>query len=456
MGFEYRGGRLFADRVSIPQITEEVGAPFYAYLLDEIVDRTRRLRQAFGIMGKGKYLDCVPVKTWANLAFLRVMAKEGCGADVASMGELARVLHRDVGMDPKKIVMTGPGKTRKDIIAGVKAGILMFVVESLGELVLINAIGHENGVRIPVACRVNPDISAAAFPNLAVGLRTNQFGIAHEEAVSYQPQGEYVTSIFQDAHGLPGVVPIGIHFHIGSQIDSLDAIIQATKLAVSILNSVREQGIETIEYFGIGGGLPIVYRPGERFTLDESPIAPGELDEKVFQVLIPKIVELVKPTGCKLWTEIGRFRVGYFGALITKVLYRKTMPQKGGSQKVFYILEAGMNDLVRPAMYGEHAYHDIIPVVQTNREREIADFCGFCCESSDKFGTGRRTPYLEQGDLVAILNAGAYGSTMSSNYCGRPLCPEVLVSGKRWWVTRRRQTPEEMLMLESVPKELEA
>jgi len=455
MGFAYWGNTLFTDQVSIPQIAKETGIPFYVYLLDEIVERTRRLHQAFGSMGEGNYIDCVPVKTWANLAFLRAMARGGCGADISSEGELARSLHPKVRMDTKKIVFTGPGKTEQDITLGIEEGILMFVIESLEELKLINAIGQAKGIKVPVACRVNPDISTAAFPNLAVGLRENQFGIAHEESVGYQPQGEYVTSIFQDAQSLPYVVPIGIHFHIGSQITTLDAITQAIKLTISILNTVRGQGIDTIEYFGIGGGLPIVYRPGERFTLGSVSIAPGELDEKIFKDLIPQIVELVKPTGCKLWTEIGRFRVGYFGALITRVLYRKTMRQKDGSEKVFYVLKAGMNDLARPAMYGKHAHHDIIPVVRINREDETADFVGWCCESSDKFGISRLTPCLERGELVAILSAGAYGSTMSSNYCGRLLCPEILVSGKNWWQVRRRQTPAEMMMLESVPEELD-
>lgn len=455
MSFAYRGNTLFAGQVSISQIAEEVGVPFYVYLLDEIVERTRRLYQAFGRMGEGNYIDCVPVKTWANLAFLRVMARESCGADISSEGELARVLHPKVRMDPKKIVFTGPGKTEQDIIAGIEAGILMFVAESLEELELINAIGQDKGVKVPVACRVNPDISAAAFPNLAVGLRENQFGIAHEESTSYKLGGKDVTSIFMDAHNLPCVVPVGIHFHIGSQITTLDAITQAIRLTISILNTVRDQGIDTIEYFGIGGGLPIVYQAGEKFTLDGISIAPGELDETIFRVLIPQIVDLVKPTNCKLWTEIGRFRAGHFGALISRVLYRKTMPQKDGPEKVFYILEAGMNDLVRPAMYGKHVYHGIIPVVRINREEEKADFVGWCCESSDKFGLGRLTPCFERGELVAILSAGAYGSTMSSNYCGRFLCPEILVSGKNWWQVRRRQTPAEMMMLESVPEELD-
>lgn len=454
MSFGYQGKILFAGQVSIAEIAEKVGTPFYVYLLDEIVERTRKLREAFGKIGEGNYIDCVPVKTLANLTFLAAMAKEGCGADVASKGELARVLHPRVGMDPKKIVMTGPGKSPEDIMAGIDNNILLLVAESLEELRLINRIGQLRGKKVPIACRVNPDIDAKTFQNLAVGLRQNQFGIAHEESTGYQPEGKYITSIFKDTQELPYLIPAGIHFHIGSQISNLDAILEATKLAVEILEIVRGQGIETIEYFGIGGGLPISYQGNEEFILEGKKLGPKELDQKIFEVLIPKIVNLVKPTGCKLWTEIGRFRVGAFGALITRVLYRKTIPQKDGREKVFYILEAGMNDLVRPAMYGDHAYHQILPVIKTDEKTEIADFVGWCCESSDKFGLDRLTPFLQQGDLVAILCAGAYGSTMASNYCGRPLCPEVLISGNLYLIGRRRQTDLEMMRLELETEEL--
>jgi diaminopimelate decarboxylase len=417
--FEYKNGEYHCEDVPLAKIAEEVGTPFYVYSHATLLRHFNAFDNAFARI---PHLVCFAVKANSNLAVLRIFARAGGGADIVSGGELFRAMK--AGVDPKKIVYAGVGKSRAEIREALEAGILMFNVESTQELLAIDEVAAELGVKAPVALRVNPNVDPQTHPYISTGLKQNKFGIAYETAVA-----EY-----QAATRHANIEVIGIHNHIGSQITQISPFVDALEKTVDLVKRLKEAGID-IRYIDMGGGLGITYK-------DESPPHPDELADKIAPVL--------EGTGCSIVFEPGRVIVGNAGALVTTVLYTKT-----NEAKTFFIVDAAMNDLARPSLYG--SYQGIVPVDEgvASRRKVSADVVGPICETGDFLAKDRVLPAFKQGDLMAVMSAGAYGFTMSSNYNSRPRVPEVLVDGDRYDVVRTRETRDDLIRGESIPGYLE-
>ena len=342
--------------------------------------------------------------------------KLGAGVDVVSGGELFRALK--AGANPSKIVFSGVGKTPEEIKMALEAGILMFNVESREELELLGEIAKTLQKPAPFALRVNPNIDPKTHPYITTGLKQNKFGIPEEEALE----------LYEASKNNKYLCPVGIDAHIGSQITSLSPFVDALKRLKKIWKEVTSLGIE-LKYLDIGGGLGIVY-------LEEKPPHPQEYAKA--------LIKEIKDIDATLILEPGRVIVGNAGILVTKVLYTKQ-----NQYKKFVIVDAGMNDLIRPAFY--QAYHEIIPVEKINGKKEIVDVVGPICESGDFFAKDRELPILKRGDLLAIMSAGAYGFVMSSNYNSRPRASEVLVKDQSFFIIRRKETYTDLILLESIP-----
>jgi len=411
--FEYKKGQLHCEGVPIQHIAEKVGTPFYLYSYSTLLRHFTVFDNAFeGI----PHLVCYSAKANSNLALIRLFVNLGGGVDVVSGGELYRALKG--GADSRKIVFSGVGKREDEIEYALKTGILMFNVESSQELQAINEVAGRIGKRAPVAIRVNPDIDPKTHPYISTGLKQNKFGIDILRA----------PMAYRLASQLPNLEVVGIDCHIGSQLVEVDPILEALRKLKSLVENLRKEGMQ-IRYLDLGGGLGITYE-------DEEPPHPVEY--------AANILEEIRGFGCTLILEPGRVIVGNAGILISKVLFVKE-----NEEKRFVIVDAGMNDLVRPSYYG--SYHQILPVNEEPREEIVADVVGPLCESSDFLAKGRKIPRLNPGELIAVMSAGAYGFSMSTNYNSRPRVTEVLVRDDEMFVIRRREDYEDLVRGETIP-----
>jgi len=410
--FEYRNGELHCESTPLRTVADAVGTPTYVYSRAALVENYRAYDAA---LRSHPHLIAYAMKANANLAVVATLAREGAGAEVFSGGELFRALK--AGVQPKKIIYAGPGKTREEMRDALKAEILMFNVESAGELALLDRVAQELGTRAPVALRVNPDVDPETHPYISTGLRTAKFGIPIAQAVE-----EY-----RKAARLPGIEVVGVHMHIGSQLTKVAPIADALARVVNLVETLRSQGLP-IRYLDVGGGLGIRYR-------DEDVPTPGQYAEVV--------VSAAGRLGLTLILEPGRSIVGNAGILLTRVLYNKETPDKR-----FVVVDAAMNDLIRPSLYD--AYHEILPLREApGRPARTVDVVGPVCESGDFLAKDRALPQVEEGELLAVMSAGAYGFVMASNYNARPRAPEVLVDGSRYAIVRRRESYEDLIAGES-------
>jgi len=411
--FKYRDNVLCCEDVSIQEISAKIGTPFYLYSYATLKRHFQVFNAAFEAVPK---LICFSAKANTNLAVLKIFADMGCGLDIVSGGELFRGLK--AGFSPDRIVYSGVGKRVDEIDYALEADILMFNVESPVELELINRRAGKLKKRAPVAIRVNPDVDPKTHPYISTGLKKNKFGINMEAALeSYRMAGS-----------LDHVDVVGIDCHIGSQITETKPFEAALTSLKTLINSLKQMGTD-IKYLDMGGGLGITYA-------DETPPPLSEYAGTITQQL--------KGMDLQLILEPGRVLVGNAGILVTKVLYRKS-----GAVKNFVIVDAGMNDLLRPTLY--NAFHAIEPVVSSTKNLIVADIVGPICESSDFLAVDRSICDVESGDLLAVMSAGAYGYVMSSNYCSRPRVAEVMVKDDRFHVIRTRENYEDLIRGESLP-----
>jgi diaminopimelate decarboxylase len=418
--FIYRDRQLHAEDVNVATIAAEVGTPCYVYSRAYIEERFRSFDSAFD--GRD-HLVCYAVKANSNLAVLNVLARLGSGFDIVSVGELERVLA--AGGDPARVVFSGVGKTAPEMWRALEAGIYCFNVESEGELELLNQVAGELKRRAPVALRVNPDVDPGTHPYISTGLKESKFGIDIARA----------EAIYQHAQQLPNLQLRGVACHIGSQLTDMAPIVEALERVSLLIGKLVSHGI-ALEHIDLGGGLGIRYN-------EEQPPTPDEY--------VRALLQRLQATGpgsqrLRVLIEPGRAIVGNAGLLLTQVLYLKL-----GEAKNFAVVDAAMNDLLRPALYD--AWHDITPVsVTAPRPLRVYDVVGPVCETGDFLGQDRELG-IEPGDLLAVVSVGAYGSAMSSNYNTRPRAPEVMVDGGRFHVVRRRETVAELMAAESaLPK----
>jgi len=411
--FHYRDGDLYCEEVPVATIAERVGTPFYLYSHRTLVRHFKAFDSPFE---KVRHLVCYSVKANSNVALLRIFVNLGAGLDVVSGGELFRALKS--GVDPKKVVFSGVGKTEQEIEYALDSGILMFNVESSQELARIDEIAGRRRTRAPVAIRVNPDIDPKTHPYVATGLRENKFGIDFKRSIT-----EYTY-----AKSLPNLEIIGVDCHIGSQLIELQPFVEALRRVKGLIGALGERGI-VIQYLDLGGGLGITYK-------DEVPPHPTEY--------AAAIVEEASDLDYTLIFEPGRVIVGNAGILVSRVLYTKETGEKN-----FVIIDAGMNDLIRPSLYG--SFQGVLPVTEGEEGEMVADVVGPICESGDFMAKNRRMPKFQPGDLVAVMSAGAYGFSMSSNYNSRPRVCEVLVRDDEFHIIREREDYDDLIRGEKIP-----
>ena len=417
--FVYKNGELYCEGVPVKTVAQRVGTPFYLYSSNTLTSHYRAFKSAFeGV----PHIICFALKANPNGSLLRLLAREGAGADIVSGGELFRALR--AGIDPKKIVYAGVGKRRDEMEYALKMGILMFNVESGDELLALDQAASDMHARARIALRVNPDIDPKTHAYISTGLKENKFGIPIAQALEY----------YQTAKGLPNVEIAGIHHHIGSQITEVQPFVDALEKVVALVEELRSAGIK-ITHINMGGGLGITYK-------DETPPLPKDLS----RVIQP----LLKKSNCTLVLEPGRALAGNAGILVTRALYHKE-----SDKKKFLIVDAGMNDLIRPSLY--EAYHEIKPVVEPRQggAGTVVDVVGPICESGDFLAKDRSLPEVAQGDLLAVMGAGAYGFSMSSNYNSRPRAAEVMVKGNEYFIVREHETYDDLVKGERTPRWLD-
>lgn len=415
--FAYRNGTLFAEDIDLATLAEEVGTPFYCY-------STATLRRHFEVFAAPfaglDHKVCYAVKANSNLAVLRVLANCGAGADVVSEGEIRRALA--AGIAPGDIVFSGVGKTKDEMRFALEQDIFQFNIESEPELLALNEVASDMGVRAPIAIRVNPDVDAKTNAKISTGKKENKFGIDIAKA----------PELYAKAAVLTGIRVQGVSVHIGSQLTSVEPFREAFRKVRELVEGLRKSGLR-ITTIDVGGGLGVPY---ERKSA--APPLPAEYGAVVKDIL--------GDMGCTLVFEPGRLLVGNAGILVTKVIYMKPT-----DTRTFAIVDVAMNDLLRPSLYGAH--HDIIPVAEPaeNVQEAPIDIVGPVCETGDTFAEQRPLPLPKAGDLLAFRTAGAYGAVMSSTYNSRHLTPEVLVDGGRYAVVRPRRTYDELLGLDAMP-----
>ncbi len=411
--FHYRGPDLFCEDVRVADIAKEIGTPLYVYSRKTLTDHYRKLDEAFASIA---HLICYSVKANSNLAVLDVLLRQGAGLDIVSEGELCRA--KRAGADLSKIVFAGVGKSQAEIVAALKAGILCFTVESDAELSRIEQIAKSLDRKAPVSMRVNPDVDAHTHRYITTGKKHSKFGMDFAGAGKLYRKA--LRSEFLD--------PIGVQMHIGSQITRTRPYVQAIVKMAEFIKKLRKLGVP-LQFFDIGGGLGIVYD-------EEKPSTAAEFAEAV----LPHLRQI----GLKVMMEPGRFICGNAGILVSRVEFLKKVPGK-----TFVIVDAAMNDLIRPSLYD--AYHRIVPVTKNRCGSRKVDVVGPVCESGDFFAKNRTISSLESGDFVAIMGAGAYGFTMSSNYNSRPRSAEVLVGANRYEIVRERESLDSLMALEKIP-----
>jgi diaminopimelate decarboxylase len=412
-GFDYKNGEFHVEDVPVKEIARSVGTPCYIYSYSVLRDNFSLLRDAFSGIDA---LICYSVKANSNLAVLKTFAGLGAGFDIVSGGELRRVLK--VGGDPAKVVFSGVGKTEEEMDLAIDAGILLFNVESIEELHVLNKVARGLGKKARVAIRVNPDIDPKTHPYISTGLKKSKFGIEIDQSVE----------VYMLATDMEGIEVVGLDAHIGSQIFDLSPFAASVKKLVNLAEVLKNKGIE-IKYIDIGGGL------GIRYKKEDVPPDPAQYAKLIIKEIDAKY---------KLLLEPGRWLVGNAGALLTKVLYIKQ-----GTTKRFVIVDAAMNDLIRPAFYD--SYHEIVTADADLENEEVVDIVGPVCESGDFLAQDRKLPWVAKDDLLVVLSAGAYGYVMSSNYNTRPRVPEVMVNGKEFYVVKERETYEDLIRGESIP-----
>lgn len=409
--FEYRNNQLCAEDVKLADIAAQHGTPAYVYSKATFERHWQAFDQAFG---EHPHLVCYAVKANSNIGVLNLLARMGSGFDIVSLGELQRVLK--AGGDPSKIVFSGVGKKPDEIRFALDVGIRCFNVESQAELQAINDIALAMGKVAPISLRVNPNVDAGTHPYISTGLKENKFGIAHEDA----------PRVYQQAHAMSNVEVRGIDCHIGSQLTEIRPFVDALERVLALVDQLVAQGIE-LQHLDLGGGLGICYQ-------NETPPQPAEQIAALLGGLGDRKVEIL--------IEPGRAIAGNAGVLLTEVLYLKQSEDKN-----FAIIDAAMNDLVRPALYG--AWQDIVAVQPRKGESQIYDVVGPVCETGDFLGK-ERSLCLQPGDVLAVKSAGAYGFTMSSNYNTRPRVVEIMVDGDQVHVIRERETLDQLLQGERI------
>ncbi len=409
MAFVYRNQQLVCDELDVAEIATQIGTPFYLYSTQELLKNFRAYQGAFAAADA---TICFAVKACSNIAILKLLAAEGAGADTVSSGEIRRALL--AGINPGKVIFSGVGKTREEIEFALQSAIGQLNVESAEELDIINQLAAARGLKARISIRVNPDIDAVTHEKISTGRKSDKFGVPWQEVIA----------TYDKARRLSHLRIEGIACHLGSQITQAEPFKEAFGRIAELARNLLSKGV-VLDRIDLGGGLGIRYR-------DEAPLTLSD-----YAMIAMKHIGSL---GLKLFLEPGRSIAASAGTLIAKIQLIKRAPGRN-----FVVLDAGMNDLARPAIYG--AYHEIVTVRESAPE-ETYDVVGPVCESSDVFGMRRLLPKLAVGDLVAILNAGAYGSAMSSNYNSRPLPPEVLVENGEMRVIRQRQSFEQLIALE--------
>ncbi len=413
--FHYKNGQLYGDNVSLTKIAKLIGTPFYCYCANAIIDRCNELKEAFSDID---VLIAYALKANSNQAIISLIGKQGFGADIVSLGELERAKRANI--DGKKIIFSGVGKSEEELERALNLDIFCFNIESEAELIRLNNIAKKMGKIAPVSVRINPDIDAKTHAKISTGKSENKFGIPYKDALN----------IYKKIADNKNLNAIGIDMHIGSQILDLKPFENAFTLMEQLIISLRNEG-HNISHFDVGGGLGIAHGQDEK-----------EPDIRQYAKIIRR---LSKKLDIKIILEPGRWLVGNSGALITKVEYIKN-----GANKNFIIVNAGMNDLLRPTLY--EAHHDIWPILEVkNHNKMTADIVGPICETGDYMAQARLLAKVEQNDLIAIMNAGAYGAVMASNYNSRGLVAEILIYNDRFDIIRERQNIDELIRADKVP-----
>ncbi|MGE4357028.1 MAG: diaminopimelate decarboxylase [Candidatus Omnitrophota bacterium] len=412
--FRYINNRLFCEETEVELLANRFGTPLYVYSYKTILDHYLKLKNAFRTI---RPLICYSVKANSNLSILKILIDKGAGLDIVSGGELFRALK--VKCPPERIVYASVGKTDREIAEAIKQGILFFNIESIPELININKIAHSLGKKANVAIRINPDVEPKTHKFITTGKLTNKFGLDFQTA----------EEILKNRRLYPDVKIKGLHIHIGSQIIESSPFVSAIEKVVAFYKRLEKEKVE-LEYLNIGGGLGIVYHKEKPQTAEE---------------FASQVVPLLKETGLKIILEPGRFIVGSAGILVVRVLYVKKT-----SLKNFIIIDGGMNDLIRPALYG--AYHEIVPL-RKNKFKDkklIYDVVGPICESGDFFAKDREMPFIKEGSYLAVMGTGAYGFSMASNYNSRCRPAEVLVKGNKAYLIRKRESYEDLIRNELI------
>ena len=411
--FQYSGNQMMCEQAALEEIATEAGTPCYVYSAGAITAAYRAYDEAFREL---PHVICFAVKANSNLAVLALLAKAGAGFDIVSAGELYRVLQ--AGGDAARVVFSGVGKTAEEMEYAISKGIGSFNCESEPELELLNRVAQKQGRTVPFAMRVNPDVNAATHPYISTGLKQHKFGVDLDAA----------RGIYSRARRFTNLAPTGVSCHIGSQMLDLEPMIEAAAKVLALARELREDG-HPIDHADLGGGLGIPYQSGEQ--------APEAIH------LAAGLRQKAVASGLKIMLEPGRSLVGEAGVLLTRVLYRKR-----NGDKEFVIVDAAMNDLIRPALY--QAHHEIVPVQRNDGPRMIADVVGPVCESGDFLAKNRDMPCVEPGALLMVQAAGAYGFSQASNYNSRPRIAEVLVEGAQWRVVRDRETLADLIRGERI------
>ena len=431
--FRYHDGSLHCEGVNLERVAEQYGTPLYVYSAGTILDHYRRLDAA---LSEIDHLICYAVKANSNRAILNLLSREGAGFDIVSGGELFRVLA--AGGDPQKCTFAGVGKSREEIEYALDQRVLSFNVESEAELAFIDRIARSKDMRAPIALRVNPDVDAGTHRYVSTGRSENKFGIALDR----------VAGVYEQAARMPNIAIRGVQMHIGSQITDAAPFAEAIAKVTPLILTLKERF--ALEFFSVGGGIGIVYESSfasgsgdwwsEKDRVRATTTLPLTIHDYAAAILPP-----LRAIGLRVLLEPGRLLVGNAGVLLTRVRYIKQT-----EHKKFVIVDAGMNDLIRPALY--QSYHEIVPVREAqDSAREPVDVVGPVCESADFFAQDRPLPEMKEGDLVALMSAGAYGFVMASNYNSRPLPAEAFVHGNKFALIRQRQTFEDLIRGEVDP-----
>ena len=413
--FQYQNGKLLCEELLIENLARKYGTPLYVYSKNMIAEKFKAIDEAFSSV---KHTICYAMKANSNMEILKLMASMGSGGDVVSGGEL--YLAQKAGIPANKIVYASVGKTDEEIKFAIESGILAFNVESEPELKVVNQIALQMGKKAPVAIRINPNIDVHGHPYISTGKSINKFGIDINAAFD----------VFQKAHKMDGIEIVGVHCHIGSQILNLEYFVASAKKLFDFVTRLNESGIQ-IEHIDIGGGLGVHYPDMiPEYAEDEKKEVPPPSE------LAEKVVSILKPLNCEILFEPGRSIIGESAALITKVLY-----VKHSRDTKFIVVDAGMNDLIRPSLY--EAYHQIAPLNKIDGKLEKADVVGPICETGDFLAKARMLPDIKRGDYLAVMTAGAYGYSLASNYNSRPRAAEVWVDGNKDELIREREKVED-------------